>query len=281
MICADCNTKMNSTCSFSGTCNETTRKCDCEEGSFGAQCQHMGPCTELIMQDSFTGSKSVSNQTYPNSFDLMYDENDEPMMWLDYPVYSQNSTSRYVLYDGGRWNVIHKIFHDDDSYGDLTDTVFLKYLEDYVSAYDLLYVSEPSNLATPANLAFQAKFTDEEGSWNWDDDVFVDSTTGGRLCETQFFFSCADCVINDEVGGLSYCAATNGTASKDLCEIGESKLHGEVNRCHCQPGFMGPLCRIRPTEGKLSLFVDHDGSGLCRVCGDLRPFLRTTGFKFE
>eukprot|EP00804_Cyclotella_cryptica_P019391 CCRYP_021124-RA/>CCRYP_021124-RA protein AED:0.13 eAED:0.53 QI:0/0/0.5/1/1/1/2/190/860 len=268
ILCADCNPKIDSTCSYGGICNAETRKCDCMGGVFGPRCQHMGPCTELIMQDSFQGSKTAPNQTYPKSFDLIYDENNAPMMWLNFPVYSQKSTSRYMLYDGGRWNVIHKIFNDDGDDGNHTDTDLLEYLQDYVTAYDLLYVSEPSNLVTPANLAFQAKFTDEEGLWEKEDDVFSDSTTVGRLGETQFYFSCADCIYDSEFGGISYCAATDGTASNDLCEIVESDLHGKVNRCRCQPGFMGPLCQIRPAEGKLLLFVDHDGSGVCRVCGD-------------
>jgi len=269
--CIDCSSSMKGgfeSCSFRGECDPDTRKCRCSEGYFGSRCQHKGPCTEVIMHEPFKGSKSTSgnayrNRAYPKSFDLMYVSKDKPAMWLDHPLYGQRQTSRYMFYDGGHWNVIQL-----EPNSDITN--IYDYLVNEVTHEDVLYVSEPSNSGSPTHLSFRAKLASIEN--NWDDDTYEGSKSIGRLGGKEFHFSCADCISHDHGGdhgldGVAYCTGSDGKINHTMCEAKKSDLHGNINRCSCLPGFMGPLCHIRPAEGQILLHMDKDGSGFCPVCG--------------
>ena len=254
--CNDCNpneVRSEESCSWQGECDKTTKMCVCKEGYFGDRCQHHGPCTELIMQVAFEGSRGTQNSGQHESFDLLYQEDDEPLMWLGFPVYSQKVSSRCMFFDGGRWNVIQlkSNIHSDvlDALGEF-------------SRHDILYISEHSNSGSPTNIVFRAMLAAEEG----DDDV-PNFLNIGRLGETEFNVVCADCYNGED--GISLCADGSGKgASKNgICETVKSEVHGPVNRCNCEPGFLGPLCHTRPAEGTIKLHLDH-GSGHCEVCGE-------------
>ena len=68
--------------------------------------QHAGPCTEMILDVSFEGCFSEKDCNDQKSFDLLYDDKDNPVMWLGLPVYSHKESSRYMFFDGNYWNVM-------------------------------------------------------------------------------------------------------------------------------------------------------------------------------
>jgi hypothetical protein len=135
-----------------------------------------------------------------------------------------------------------------------------------VTEYDVLYLSEPSNSGSPTDIAFRAKFANVENYW--DDDVYDGGKEVGRLGEKEFYFSCADCISEDNTTlGISFCTDIYGEINKEICEVENNTLHGKVNRCNCYAGFIGPLCHIRPAEGQISIHLDQSGEKFCSVCG--------------
>ncbi len=111
-------------------------------------------------------------------------------------------------------------------------------------------------MGSPANIPFYG--------WLAYADAYI-----GRLSEEEFELHCADCakschgITDFELG---YCEHSTGYCNADICEE-VAGLQGPVNRCQCEPGFMGPLCNMHPVEGTVSIYLDHSGTGVCGVCG--------------
>jgi hypothetical protein len=89
--CVDCNPKRGvDDCSWNGSCNNETFKCECDPGFFGEKCQFRGPCTMLSMNEEFTGK----NHGWQKDFHLLYLEQEQkPVLFLDRPAYYQELAS--------------------------------------------------------------------------------------------------------------------------------------------------------------------------------------------
>ncbi len=293
--CSDCDPKLGKeSCSWQGDCNENTKSCECDTGFFGDKCQvsytltltvisqvtcqcqletsffltrfvipqHAGPCTEMILDVGFEGCFSEKDCNDQKSFDLLYDDEDNPVMWLGLPVYSHKESSRYMFFDGNYWNVMQV-------YDGSSDYIFYhlsKYVEDKEN-YEVLYVSELTKSSSPANLAFRAMLADWDNIWD-DDDYYGKTSAIGRMSEKEFFFLCADCYNGfNEAEGVSICTDESGKVNYDICKTVKNDRHGTVSRCDCPHGFGGPLCQIRPVEGAVTLHLDY-GNGFCPICGE-------------
>ena len=99
---------------------------------------------------------------YDNSFDLLYLHN-EPVMVYDRPVYTQDTDdsddSHIILYDGGRYVVSRRSYFEDRGNESFVEYLTVFFNAEY-SVWTSEYISEPSNLASPANVPFRAHFTD-------------------------------------------------------------------------------------------------------------------------
>ena len=112
--CTYCNPdprRSEETCSWQGICKRETRKCLCEDNYFGPRCEYRGPCTEVVMYESFRGSIYATRESFPKSFQMIYNGGDS-WMWMGSPVYGQQETSRYMFFDGMYWNVIEGEFNN-------------------------------------------------------------------------------------------------------------------------------------------------------------------------
>ena len=196
---------------------------------------------------------------YENSFDLLYLHN-EPVMVYDRPVYTQDTDdsddSHIILYDGGRYVVSRRSYFEDRGNESFVEYLTVFFNAEY-SVWTSEYISEPSNLASPANVPFRAHFTDAA-----EDSI-------GRLGDGEYTPICADC-ITDGIDGVSFCTDRGGFRNDELCMTEFKQPHGKVNRCACPPGFRGPLCHIRPIEGTSTLYLDR--LPMCSVCNEGNPW---------
>jgi hypothetical protein len=64
-----------------------------------------------VMYESFRGSIYATRESFPKSFQMIYNGNDS-WMWMGSPVYGQQETSRYMFFDGMYWNVIEGEFNN-------------------------------------------------------------------------------------------------------------------------------------------------------------------------
>lgn len=263
--CVDCNPgRGERDCGWHGMCNKETKSCDCYENYFGNSCQFRGPCTELAMDDEFYGWE----HGWEKNFHLLYHKGD-PVFFLERPVYYQRlpATSDefgIMLYDGGRWEVIRSGFIENLSVGtveSLAEYMHHNFTNEQLENTDVLFVSDPTAIGSPSNVPF----------FGW---LSFAATHIGTLHEEEFRLRCADCAAScRDDWDLEWCERTmkkeaRGTFCNDDICIEVEGLNGPVNRCACDPGFMGPLCNIHPVEGSVSLHLQHSGTGgICSVCG--------------